>query len=259
MNQPTRNELVERPTLARLHSDDITMNLPHFSYPAAELQRYSSRSNISASPTLAEYLKASPSQSIEGFKLEGPYSQCYTSATTKSASTAPTRYHSFSAAFDASSTRDRHTNERSAAAVMAIFLATLSAALLSYSNDIISNRGFDKMGDPFITGGFMVAISLCMGAALSSYLPTSGLFTSRHMLLLDRLKAKASSRSGRILDGPLHSEAISTSPPKRTTRSLPMLSRVFTHSSPGRLERGSLSQFDAPLTPEELSVIHTFE
>ncbi|CAG8631557.1 5576_t:CDS:1, partial [Acaulospora colombiana] len=137
----------------------------------------------------------------------------------------------------------------------ALFLATLSAALLSYSNDIISNRGTEKKGDPFITGGFTVAISLCMGAALSSYLPTSGLFTSRHMLLLDRQKSKAFYHSKRILDGPLYSEA---TPKKQSNHSLPMLSKMFPRPFPKHSNHDIL-HFEVPLTSEELCIIRRFE
>jgi hypothetical protein len=105
----------------------------------------------------------------------------------------------------------------------------------------------------------MVAISLCMGAALSSYLATGGLFTSRHMLLLDRLKSKASPRPKRILDGPLYSEAFPASPQSRTIPSLPALPRLFTRSSTERYEHIASCQLEAPLTPEELSAIHVFE
>jgi hypothetical protein len=106
----------------------------------------------------------------------------------------------------------------------------------------------------------MIAISLCLGAALSSYLPTSGLFTSRHMMLLDRLKSKAFSHPKRILDGPLNTETpLPALPASRTTRSLPLLSKIFTRPSTERLDYTFSSRFEVPLTSEELSVIHAFE
>ncbi|PVG02925.1 hypothetical protein CPB86DRAFT_793867 [Serendipita vermifera] len=253
--------LIEKPASAVLKGYPPSTALPHPTYLLSGTRIDShvpvtSRhaSDSSSSSTLGEcpnYVY-SPNGSLDDFSK----SQLELSST-KATKTEPTRYHSFSAAFDGSPARERHISERSSAAVMAIFLATLSAALLSYSNDTINHRGSEKKGDPFITGGFMVAISLCMGAALSSYLPTSGLFTSRHMLLLDRHKSKASCPK-RILDGPLYSEAFQATPQRRSTRSLPMLSTIFTTSSPRRSKHDPLHSH-TPLTPEELSIIHTFE
>jgi hypothetical protein len=72
---------------------------------------------------MAVKISFSPSESIEDLK-DPTFSSSETLATpsTTTSRREPTRYHSFSAAFDASCTRDRHANERASAAVMVRFI-----------------------------------------------------------------------------------------------------------------------------------------
>jgi hypothetical protein len=78
---------------------------------------------------------------------------------------------------------------------------------------------------------------------------------------LGQTQIKAFSHPNRILGGPLQSDTlpIPASSTSRATRSLPVLSKIFTRPSPERLDYALSSRFEVPLTSEELSVIHAFE